>query len=157
MNIAEILKNCPNGTKLYSSIYGELSLVGVQIKALYNYPICCYVIRSGNAVSFTEDGKSNTTDAEPTLFPSRDQRDWSKFGATDKETKHQFKPFDKVLVRNYDTDEWLPGFFYKFDLGWNNPYHIMNLHHLTDYAYRECIPYEGNEHLLGTTINPEEQ
>lgn len=31
----------------------------------------------------------------------------------------------------------------------------MNLHHLTDYAYRECIPYEGNEHLLGTTNKPE--
>ena len=62
-----------------------------------------------------------------------------------------FKPFDKVLVRNYDTDEWLPGFFYRFDKGWNYPYHIMNLHHLTDYAYLYCIPYEGNEHLLGTT------
>ena len=62
-----------------------------------------------------------------------------------------FKPFDKVLVRNYDTDEWLPGFFYRLDKDWNYPYHIMNLHHLTDYAYLYCIPYEGNEHLLGTT------
>lgn len=62
-----------------------------------------------------------------------------------------FKPFDKVLVRNYDTDEWLPGFFYRFDKDWNYPYHIMNLHHLTDFAYKQCIPYEGSEHLLGTT------
>ena len=60
-------------------------------------------------------------------------------------------PFDKVLVRNDDKQEWLPGFFYKFDKDWNYPYHIMNLHHLTDYAYLYCIPYEGNEHLLGTT------
>lgn len=81
MNIAEILKDCPSGTRLYSPIYGELSLLSVQSFALY--PIYCNVIRSGSLVSFTEDGKRNTTDAEPTLFPSKEQRDWSKFGVTD--------------------------------------------------------------------------
>lgn len=65
--------------------------------------------------------------------------------------KQKFKPFDKVLVRNLDTDEWLAGFFEKFDKSWNNPYHIMNLYHRTDFAFKQCIPYEGNEYLLGTT------
>lgn len=64
----------------------------------------------------------------------------------------EFKPFDKVLVRNYDTDDWFPGFFEKFDSTWNNPYHIMNLRSLTDFAFKQCIPYnENTEHLLGTT------
>lgn len=61
------------------------------------------------------------------------------------------KPFDKVLVRNSDADKWLAGFFEKFEKSWNNPYHIMNLHHMTDFAFKQCIPYEGNESLLGTT------
>lgn len=30
----------------------------------------------------------------------------------------------------------------------------MNLHHMTDFAFKQCIPYEGNEHLLGTNKNP---
>lgn len=157
MNVAEKLKKCPRGTKLYSSLWGEVELMEVMDDdSKYPIRVSCPEYRD-YIMRFDKEGKNYVKHKEPTLFPSKDQRDWSKFGATDKETKHQFKPFDKVLVRNYDTDEWLPGFFYKFDLGWNNPYHIMNLHHLTDYAYRECIPYEGNEHLLGTTINPEEQ
>lgn len=67
--------------------------------------------------------------------------------------KCEFKPFDKVLVRNTDTEEWFPGIFEKFDNTWNNPYHIMNRRSMTDFAFKQCIPYEGNEHLLGTTNN----
>lgn len=154
MNIATILKKCPKGTKLYSPLFGEVILDCV--KDDIENPICC-LASDGGTPFFMSDGRyfGDYTDAECMLFPSKDQRDWSIFRANYQKAEHQFKPFDKVLVRNYDTDEWLPGFFYKFDLGWNNPYHIMNLHHLTDYAYRECIPYEGNEHLLGTTNNPE--
>ena len=69
--------------------------------------------------------------------------------------KCEFKPFDKVLVRSTDTEEWFPGFFEKFDSTWNNPYHIMNLRSMTDFAFKQCIPYEGNEHLLGTTKDVE--
>lgn len=70
--------------------------------------------------------------------------------------KCEFKPFDKVLVRNTDTEEWFPGFFEKFDSTWNNPYHIMNRRSMTDFAFKQCIPYEGNEHLLGTTKDVED-
>lgn len=63
------------------------------------------------------------------------------------------KPFDRVLVRNTDTEEWFPGFFEKFDSTWNNPYHIMNRRSMTDFAFKQCIPYKGNEHLLDTTNN----
>lgn len=69
--------------------------------------------------------------------------------------KCEFKPFDKVLVRNTDTEEWFPGLFEKFDSTWNNPYHIMNRRSMTDFAFKQCIPYEGNEHLLGTTKDVE--
>lgn len=71
----------------------------------------------------------------------------------DLKPKVEFKPFDKVLVRNTDTEEWFPGFFEKFDSTWNNPYHIMNRRSMTDFAFKQCIPYIGNESLLGTTDN----
>lgn len=144
MNIAEILYECPSDTKLYSSIFGELSLLYVLPCSLY--PIYCKVIRSGSTVSFTEDGKRNITDAEPTLFPSKDQRDWSKFGVSDQESKHQFKPFDKVLVRDGDDDEWACNFFSHIEEG--------NLYYCVGTWFKQCIPYEGNEHLLGTTNKP---
>lgn len=149
MNIAEILKNCPNGTKLYSPIYGELSLVGVRLGAIY--PICCRVVNSENAVGFAEDGKNNITDAEPTLFPSKTQRDWSKFGVTDQATapqpKPQLKHFDKVLVRNNDDDEWVCDIFSHID--------ELAFYYCVGTRWKQCIPYEGNEHLLGTTKKPE--
>ena len=69
--------------------------------------------------------------------------------------KCEFKPFDKVLVRNTDTEEWFPGFFEKFYRTWNYPYHIMNLRSMTDFSFKQCIPYEGNGHLLGTTKDVE--
>ena len=69
--------------------------------------------------------------------------------------KCELKPFDKVLVRNTDTEEWFPGFFEKFDSTWNYPYHIMNRRSMTDFSFKQCIPYEGNEHLLGTTKDVE--
>lgn len=153
MNIAEILKNCPNGTKLYSPIYGELSLAGAPITTPSTYPIYCYVISSGKVVSFTKDGKSNTTDAELTLFPSKTQRDWSKFGVTDQTTDQkqetELKPFDKVLVRDRDDRKWGCDFF--CHLGDKEGVFVC-----ISSWWRQCIPYEGNEHLLGTTKKPEE-
>lgn len=147
MNIAEILKDCPKGTKLYSPIYGELSLLSVQLA--FNYPICCLVIRSGNFVDYMKDGKCSMTDAEPTLFPSKEQRDWSKFGVSDRESKHQFKPFDKVLVRDGDNDRWQPAFFSVLKEDSAEKFGVIDGYIPTFYS--QCIPYnDGTKHLLGT-------
>ena len=147
MNIAEILKDCLRGIRLYSPIYGELSLEGV---CLHNtiYPILCRVLKSGNAVAYTEDGKNNISDAESTLFPSRDQRDWNKFVVPDQKPKYQFKPFDKVLARNSDDEFWFCEHFGHID---SDGSFIC-----AGKKYSQCIPYEGNEHLLETTKKPEE-
>lgn len=143
MNIAEILKDCFRGTKLYSPIYGELSLVDVRIGKLY--PIFCRITRNGNTVSYTEDGKSYTRDAEPTLFFSKEKRDWSEFNA--QENKPQFKPFDKVLVRDIDEQLWECNLFSRIS---EAGYYVC-----VRSRWAQCIPYKGNEHLLGTTNNPE--
>lgn len=144
MNIAEILKNCPKWTDLYSPIFGVVKLVGVN-----KYSITC-VTEYGFEEHFQSDGKyfAKYHDAECMLFPSRDQRDWSKFGVTDHEAKHQFKPFDKVLVRDYNDNEWVCDIFSHID--------ELDFYYCVGTRWEQCIHYEGNEHLLGTTKKPEE-
>lgn len=148
MNVAEILKDCPKGTKLYSTIYGEVEFMYV-VDDHRTYKIFCRKIEGGVVFphSFTKDGKMVFTDAEPTLFPSKDQRDWSKFGVSDQETKPQFKPFDKVLVRDCDTETWGCNLFGYIDK--DGDYMCVNG------PWSQCVPYEGNEHLLGTKNKPE--
>lgn len=56
------------------------------------------------------------------------------------------KPFDKVLVRDNNEQAWRAAFFSHYNL--KNP----NYRYFTVYGeYKYCIPYECNEHLLGTT------
>jgi hypothetical protein len=63
-----------------------------------------------------------------------------------------FKPFDKVLVRNGERYKWLPAFFVR-DRGENFAwrYKVLPIHcgKVADFA--DCIPYEGNEHLAFTS------
>lgn len=145
MNIAEILRDCPEGTKLYSLVCGELELVCVTDEE--EYPIICRVT-DGRYDSFTSDGREffDYPDAKCVLFPSKDQRDWSKFGATYQKPKPELKPFDKVLVRDSNYGKWECDIFNHIDNGIYNCFR--------SYWY-QCIKYEGNEHLLGTTIKPE--
>jgi len=67
-----------------------------------------------------------------------------------------FKPFDKVLGRDYDEGVWicdLYSYYYKGDnkMGVDNAFVCVGDSHL------QCIPFEGNEHLLGTTDMCNEQ
>nr|DAH16466.1 MAG TPA: hypothetical protein [Caudoviricetes sp.] len=61
--------------------------------------------------------------------------------------KPQFKPFEKVLVRDGDQYEWQCNFFSGMDK--------ENFYLCVSARWEQCIPYEGNEHLLGTTNKPE--
>lgn len=146
MNIAEILRKCPKGTKLYSPVFGEVELAKVAYDE--EYPITC-LTKNGDYGLFTRDGILffDYSDTECMLFPSKDQRDWSKFVVSDKEAKHQFKPFDKVLVRDGDSGIWECNLF--SHIGEEGLYYCVSS------MWSQCIPYDGNEHLLGTTNNPE--
>ena len=63
--------------------------------------------------------------------------------------KYQFKPFEKVLVRDSYEDEWRASFFSHIREGYAK-------YVTTGLVWKLCIPYEGNEHLLGTTNNVED-
>ena len=57
----------------------------------------------------------------------------------------KFRPFDKVLVRFDDDDRWEAELFSSYNSRCDNPFNCIGL------AYPQCIPYLGNEVLLGTT------
>lgn len=65
----------------------------------------------------------------------------------DMSIKVELKPFDKVLVRDSESDNWRANLFGY--IGKDGYYHCV----YANWAY--CIPYEGNESLLGTTKDVE--
>lgn len=58
------------------------------------------------------------------------------------------KPFDKVLVRDSKSSKWRANLFSHKNI--DEPYYCVYA------SWNYCIPYEGNEHLLGTTENVKE-
>jgi len=104
-NVAEILKDCPSGTKLYSIVHGEVELVDV-----YNNLIRCKFSTGITFISFYSDGRWIENVGECILFPSKENRDWSKFHISFKDGDivfydncvSIFKEWgDETLFRNY--------------------------------------------------------
>ena len=151
INVAEKLKGCPKGTKLYSLLFGEVEFVRIDMENP-RFPIIVKVLDDESPfsrVTFTAEGKLyNIEQSECLLFPSKDNRDWNKFNLT----VNTFKPFDKVLVRDHIDEKWILSIFgcYEDEVDADFPYVCLNG------RYRYCIPYEGNEHLLNTPNSPKD-
>ena len=221
-NIAEILKYCPQGMKLYSPICGDCTLYCVSLDEVYSIE----VIACSNDTHqlFTSEGTflDDQKDAECLLFPSKNQRDWSKFripvkrgdimmfkdksavfivkeyndtftktsvevsdaygirtntciyveyipasedmkeklfkaiddagykwdGENLVKKEHQFKPFDKVLVRDDDNELWATAFYSHKVKGYYSYITASSM------GFKQCIPFEGNEYLIGTSNSP---
>lgn len=145
LNLVEILKDCPKGAKLYSTMFGEVDFDNIENDS--TYPI---IIKSKyyGIDRLSIDGKRFIDCGECILFPSKEQRDWSKF----KVKKPKFdpktlQPFDKVLIRDTYRDNWNCDFF-SHELDENTVYKYVTI----KYGYKHCIPYnEDTKHLVGTT------
>ena len=145
LNLVEILKYCPKGTKLYSTVFGEVKLE--EVKENSKYPIMVKP-KIGGFESFTSSGRwMENYDGECTLFPSKEQRDWSKFKPTQpKFDPKTLQPFDRVLVRDKHKEKWNCNFFSHISYDSYYPYIATN----TGYTY--CIPYnDDTKHLVGTS------
>ena len=227
-NLVSILKHCSEGTKLYSPVFGEVTLYSVDNRNIDVIVTNCS--DETTHIAFSRLGRLilGYPHAECVLFPSKDQRDWSKFriptkkgdvitfngqvpclvtgdysqdkkawvcglledgdfctniihpsewsahfytfatkeikdelfkamdkagytwdGETlRKKQKSQFEPFEKVLVRDNERFKWKCAFYSHFEP--KGIYHYCT----TGCVYAMCIPFEGNEHLVGTTKNP---
>lgn len=107
-DLIEILKNVPKGTKLYSTIHGDIYFD--HIDATNIYPVKCY--GNSSRFHFTKDGKHYYDyDGECVLFPSKEQRDWNKFEYIEK-----FQYGDIIYNRFQKFISICNGIYTRFDL-----------------------------------------
>ena len=108
-----------------------------------SFPIVA-LIGLGNeedAVTFTNDGH---------YYSDGEKHKFDLFLEVPDDTP-QFKPYDKVLVRDRIYENWRCDFFSHYEEEKKYlPYRCVGNN------YTCCIPYEGNEHLVGTTDEPKE-
>ena len=156
LDLTKILEGCPKGTEFYHVVYGRVWFNRVSSGG--DYPIkLSYSNNFSDITTLSKKGTYNKDyDGECLLFPSKDQRNWSKFiRFWDKSKKENpkvekfdpktFQPFDKVLG------------FYEVEGG---SWECALFSHLnetersavcTGIIYDKCIPYnEETKHLVGT-------
>lgn len=147
IDLTKILKDCPKGTKFYSAVEGDVEFKGIVQHSLY--PI---ITDEGE---YTKKGTEYEDRGECVLFPSKDQRDWSKFVPTWEQKKPKVKvtihPFDKVLGRcEEDTvigDKWHADIFIQKQEEGDEDDGLYCL----CFKYGKIIPYnKDTAHLLGT-------
>ena len=149
IDLTKILKDCPKGTKFYSIIYGEVEFDHIGDEDLD--PIIFRTERN-IFISVMPNGRHLPFKGECALFPSKDQRDWSKFTAPwlkkEKFDPKALKAFDKVIVRLDNMCQWRCDLFsnaYKYN-------GAINYLCTSGNCYKQCIPYnDDTKHLVGTT------
>lgn len=151
IDLTKILDGCPEGTKFHSALFGQVSFI--KIEPYSSLPIVCK--RSDDIIFRCDKGGiyiKGYAGAECIFFPSKDQRDWSKFERFwDKPKVEKFdintlQPFDKVLVRDTDYFEWNACLFSHIS---SNKYAGLAM---CDGAFwKQVIPYnDETKYLIGT-------
>lgn len=154
IDLTKILKDCPIGWEFYSSIYGYV--IFHRIENSSECPIKFFYINKNNSKSYGSVTKQGLYvsyfNGECTLFPSKEQRDWSKFTAPwykkERFDPTTLNPFDKVLVKvsNESFNTWYADFVAE-------PAHVKNETPLILGAKEAnmVIPYnDETKHLVGT-------
>lgn len=129
LNIAEILKYKPEGTKLHSPLFGKCTFLKI-------YDSLIYILHHNNTVStFYSNGTYfKFSEAEPLLFPSKEMCDWSKFA---------WKKGD-VLISNNGKREVL------FKTWANDSYtKFIGYHSLITYSDEE-VEYDNSRSVFNT-------
>ena len=145
IDLTKILKNCPKGWKFYSDIYDEVTFWGFSDLV---YPIQLNTKNYG-AKLLSEKGEEIIGNGKCILFPSKDQRDWSKFTAPwykrERFNPNTLQQYDRVLVRDYSNHSWKVDFYSHKNVNTEYQYRCVGN------AYRFCIPYnDDTKHLVGT-------
>ena len=148
IDLTKILQDCPKGWKFFTPICGEVEFKQMEPSSFY--PII--VTTCGTEICFTKEGFyfSDRDDTECLIFPSREQRDWSKFTAPwykkDKFDPKTLSPFDKVIGRDSARRIWDCDFFSSHIGSAPYPYRCVGN------FYKCCIPYnDDTKHLVGKT------
>ena len=149
LDLTKILDGCPRGTEFYHLGFGRVWFFGIDLDS--DYPIRLSLNNDPCDNTFlTKKGTVNVQyDGECILFPSRTQRDWSKFERFwDKPKAEKFdpntlQPFDKVLARD------------SVCYSWNAvPFSHINVKRQAvccGISWEQCIPYnEETKDLVNT-------
>ena len=165
IDLTKILKDCPMGWTFYSSVYGDVEFIEIYRKPVLWNPrprgdewLGQEINDSKHPILFSANGFEHRVSSrgemikgcgECTFFPSRDQRDWSKFTAPwykkEKFDPNTFKAFDKVLARLNKQGIWCCELFSFIE-------DDTNLIKCCGAYYQYCIPYnEDTKRLVGTT------
>ena len=123
-----------------------------------------YVTMLENNSLIIEKGSYFTKPKDYSMRYATEEEKQQLFGALEKEGKAwdsekkqvvnlkpkcKFKPFDKVLGRNEKDGVWEAELFSHYREESQYPFRCIG------FARKYCIPYEGNEYLLGTTKDSE--
>lgn len=147
LDLTKILKNCPKGWKFYTSAWGEVEFI--EYNGCGDFIFDPIDIGNIDEVYINTDG-TYCCFGECIIFPSKEQRDWSKFTAPwykkEKFDPKTLEPFDRVLVRNCKAYKWKCEHFSYFNEG--NDYACMG----SFISYAFCVPYnDDTKHLVGTS------
>ena len=146
LNLCEILKYCPQGETFWSPMLGDVKLHDI----IQSEDIIIIEAKNRETWEINSDGTMNIGDIispEIMLYPSKEQRDWTKVKYEKKERfdPKTLKPFDKVLARLDSKGIWCCELFSFIE---DN----TNLIKCCGAYYKHCIPYnDETKHLVGTT------
>ena len=140
---------------------GDIVVYGKSVaicRKIYKHTLSFYVslnemvgLLFADEVESSEEYRFATEEEKQQLFDALEKEgkawDAEKKQIVDLKPKVELKPFDKVLVRDFSRDKWSISFFSfkKEDL-------YVCINHC---SWNQCIPYIGNESLLGTTKDVE--
>lgn len=147
LNLVEILKDCPRGTKLYSTVWGDVKFNSVSMDILHPINV---EIDGGIIACIANDGKLDPGfDGECTLFPSKEVRTWDSFQPKKpKFDQKTLQPYTKVLVRDSNKSQWRCTFYSHLIEDDETMYKYVTAYNI----YKYCIPYnDDTKHLVGTT------
>ena len=132
--------------------YGYSCYAGIEISGeLYIIPGRIWCGKYGNIRYSTPEEKTKLFEAL-----TKESKRWNakKKVIENIKPEHKFEPFEKVLCRDYKDSVWEADFF-GFKV--KNETEPLFMYRCVGNIYKYCIPYKGNEHLLGTSKNLEEE
>jgi hypothetical protein len=150
--------------KQYEFKDGDIVVYGKSVaicRKIYKHTLSFYVslnemvgLLFADEVKSSEEYRFATEEEKQQLFDALEKEgkawDAEKKQIVDLKPKVELNPFDNVLVRHQKTEEWRANIFS----------HTDKTDEYLDYVcvngrWEFCIPYEGNESLLGTTKDVE--
>ena len=140
---------------------GDIVVYGKSVaicRRIYKHTLSFYIslnemvgLLFADEVESSEEYRFATEAEKQQLFSALEKEgkawDSDKKAIVDLKPKVELKPFDKVLVRDSESQAWQVSLFSYKD---SDSYYCCN-----GCSWNQCIPYIGNESLLGTTKDVE--